>query len=251
MRMAARRPAWASEMTRRTSLSPACSQAAQEAGPERLVLAVAEVDAEDLPVTTGGDAGGHDDGPGHDLPQGVVADMHVGGVEVHVREADVTECAATERPDVLVESGADSRHLRLRDSRVETHRRHQVVDGAGRHTGHVGLHHHRVQGLVDAPTWFQQRREERPGAELGDRYVEIAGLRRQHPRAVTVALGDPALGAFVAAGADRRRGFGLDQLLQRPAGELVDQIYAVGYLQRGEQIGQGRLRQSHRCVLLR
>ena len=71
-----------------------------------------------------------------------------------------------------------------------------------------------------------------------------------HPRAVTVALGDPAVAAFVAAGADRRGGFDLDQLLQRPTGELADQIDAIGRLQRGQQIGQGRLRQSHRCVLL-
>ena len=56
-----------------------------------------------------------------------------------------------------------------------------------------------------------------------------------------VALGDTAIGAFVAAGADRRRGFGLDQLLQRPAGQLADQIDAITGLQRGEQVGQGRL----------
>ena len=81
--------------------------------------------------------------------------------------------------------------------------------------------------------------------------MQIAGLGRHHPRAVTVAFSDPSLAAFVAAGADRRGGFDLDQLLQRPTGELADQIDAIGRLQRGQQIGQGRLRQSHRCVLLR
>ena len=66
-----------------------------------------------------------------------------------------------------------------------------------------------------------------PCAQLRDRQVQIAGLRRQHPRAVTVAFGDPAVGAFVAAGADRRGGFDLDQLLQRPTGKLADQIDAI------------------------
>jgi len=46
---------------------------------------------------------------------------------------------------------------------------------------------------------------------------------------------------LVAAGADRRRGFDLDQLLQRPTYELADQIDAIAGLQRGQQIRQGRL----------
>ncbi len=37
-------------------------QAAQEGGPERAVLAVADGEAEDLAVSVGGDAGGDDDG---------------------------------------------------------------------------------------------------------------------------------------------------------------------------------------------
>ena len=37
-------------------------EAAQECGPEHLVLGVADIDAEHLAVTVHGDAGGHDDG---------------------------------------------------------------------------------------------------------------------------------------------------------------------------------------------
>ena len=48
---------------------PAGAQAAQEPGPERLVLAVADVDTEDLPVAASGDPRGHHDGAGHDLTE--------------------------------------------------------------------------------------------------------------------------------------------------------------------------------------
>jgi hypothetical protein len=40
----------------------ACFQRAQEATPERLLVAVADVAAEDLPVAVGRDPRGHDDG---------------------------------------------------------------------------------------------------------------------------------------------------------------------------------------------
>ena len=85
------------------------AQRAQEPGPERLVLAVADVDAEDLPVAVGGDPRRDHDRPRHDLAEGVVADVDVGGVEVHVRERDVAEGAVAERVDAFVEPGADPR----------------------------------------------------------------------------------------------------------------------------------------------
>jgi hypothetical protein len=44
---------------------------------------------------------------------------------------------------------------------------------------------------------------------------------------VPVALVAALITTFVAAGADRSRGFGLDQRLQRPLGNLSDQIDAV------------------------
>ena len=61
----------------------ASAQRAQEPAPERLVLGVADVAAQDLPVAVGGDAGGDDDGHRHDL-RGLVADVQVGGVQVHI-----------------------------------------------------------------------------------------------------------------------------------------------------------------------
>ena len=44
----------------------------------------------------------------------------------------------------------------------------QFVHAAGRHPVDVGLHHHRVQGLVDPPPRRQDAGEERPGAQLGN-----------------------------------------------------------------------------------
>ena len=68
----------------------AAFQAGEEPAPERLVLAVAHVGAQDFPGAVGGDPSGDDDGHGHDLPGGV-ADVEVGGVEIDVGELNVTQ----------------------------------------------------------------------------------------------------------------------------------------------------------------
>ena len=78
---------------------PAAAQRAQELGPERLLLRVADGDTEDLPVAAGGDPGGDHDRAGHDLMEVGVAGFDVGGVQVHVGELDVAECAVAERVD--------------------------------------------------------------------------------------------------------------------------------------------------------
>jgi len=56
---------------------PAVLQGAQEPGPERLVLAVADTDAQHLTGPVGSDARGHDDRPGHHLAEGVVTHLQV------------------------------------------------------------------------------------------------------------------------------------------------------------------------------
>ncbi len=81
-------------------------QRPEEVAPVRLVLAVADVAAQDLSVPVCGDAGGHDDGHRGDL-RCLVADVEVRGVEVDVGELDVIEGAGSERADDLIESGAD------------------------------------------------------------------------------------------------------------------------------------------------
>jgi hypothetical protein len=59
-----------------------------------------------------------------------------------------------------------------------------VVDLAGRHAVQVGLHHHREQRLIHPPAAFEQRREERSGAQLRDPQLQIARCGGQGAGAV-------------------------------------------------------------------
>jgi hypothetical protein len=97
LRIAAFSPAWASEITSRTPGQPAGLERAQERGPERLVLAVADVDTQDLAAALSGDAGGDHDSAGDDLAEGVVADVDVGGVEVDVGKLVCRGCGCGTR----------------------------------------------------------------------------------------------------------------------------------------------------------
>ena len=90
-----------------------------------------------------------------------------------------------------------------------------------------------------------------PPLQLRDRQLEITGLRRQDTITVSVTFGHTLIGSFVAAGADRLGGLDLDQLLRQVLGQLAHQIdTAITVGERDKKFGQGRLRQSHRCVLL-
>jgi len=136
---------------------PPGPQRAQERRPEGPVFGVTDLDAEDFPVTGGGDARGDDDGPRHD--PALDAGFDVGGVAEHVGEP-AFELPGAERLEVAVELGADAAHLRLGDPRARPERFDQVVDLAGRHPVDPRLHDHREQGPVDPAAPFQQRREE-------------------------------------------------------------------------------------------
>ena len=69
-----------------------------------------------------------------------------------------------------------------------------------------------------------------------------------------VALSGPGLGTFVKAGPDLGRGLGFYQLLADQADSLSDEVNNFAALQRGGQLGQGRLVKGHLvrlvCVLL-
>ena len=151
-----------------------------------------------------------------------------------------------ERGDLLVQPGADPRHLRLRDARPDPERGDEVVDCPGRHPVHPGLHHHRIQGLVDPPSAFEDDREERALPQLRDPQLHIPGLGRDQPRPGPVPFGDTGSAAFIAAGADDLGGLGLDQLLHDQPDRLADQIHALPGTERLQQLGCDRLRQRHR-----
>ena len=70
----------------------------------------------------------------------------------------------------------------LAEPELHAHRLDQVVDAAGRHSLDVGLDHHRIQRLVDATAGLQDRREERPLAQLRDPQLDVTGLGCDQPR---------------------------------------------------------------------
>jgi len=111
---------------------------------------------------------------------------------------------------------------------------------------HIGLHHHRVQRHVDPPAWSQQRREERPGAGLGNLHRQIPRRRGHHllPRAVT--LGDADIGVLVRAGTDPGGRLRIHQRLQHRERKPADQLTPIGAAQHLGQLEQGRLVQGHR-----
>src|SRR4051794_37181758 len=91
----------------------------------------------------------------------------------------------------------------------------------------VGLHHHRVQRLIDPAPRLEDDREERALTQLRDPQPDVTGLGRQGPVPVPVPFGRAGRGPFVPGRADRLGGLGLDQLLQHHPDRLADQIHAV------------------------
>ncbi len=74
---------------------------------------------------------------------------------------------------------------------------------------------------------MRRAREGAAGADLGDRQVQIPGLRREQLLAVPVAPGRAGLGVFTGLGADVGGGLGLDEFLQDPLGQNPDQLDSV------------------------
>ena len=159
-----------------------------------------------------------------------------------------SKARGAERADDLVELSADPGHLGLGDAGVGAERDHEIVDAAGGDAVDVGLHHHRIQGLVDPAAGFENAGEERALPQLRDPQLDVAGLGRQQLRAGAVAFGHSVLAAFVAVGADNPGGFELDQLLQHGADRLADHVNAVAGAERVQQLRQGRLGQGHRWI---
>ena len=131
------------------------------------------------------------------------AHVQVGRVQVDVGERGVVQGAGAERADHLIEPGADPGHLGLGDPGSPPRATTRSSTRAGGDPVDVGLHHHRVQGLVDPPPRLQDGREERALAQLRD-----PQLRRRRPGWSATCGRDPlrsvdaVLGAFVAVGAD-------------------------------------------------
>jgi hypothetical protein len=96
---------------------PAGLERAQEGGPERAVLAVTHIQAQDLPAAVGGDPGGDHHRPRHH--PAVDPGLEVGGVDEQVREAGVGQRPGAEGGHLAIQFGADPGHLRLGDPTVD------------------------------------------------------------------------------------------------------------------------------------
>jgi hypothetical protein len=115
---------------------------------------------------------------------------------------------------------------------------------------HIGLHHHRQQGPVDAATRLQQGREEGALPQFGNLELDVAGLGRQQPRSGAAALGRALLAGLIGPGADVLGGLGLDQRLQHQGERFADEVEVTAGAQCIEQLGQGRLAEGHRATPL-
>ena len=211
--MALIKPEWGVRDHETDTVQAAVDQAAEELGPEGLVLAIADVDAEDLAVPVGAAARGDHHRTRHDLA--VVADVDVGRVEPHVHERLVIQPAVAQHGDVVVDRLADPAHGRLGHARVAAECFDQIVDLADRGAGDVGGHDHRPQRLVDPPARLEQLREEAAASQLGDRDLDVTRAGRHQLGAVSVAQIRAQRGPLTRLRADPSGQLGLDQLLDR------------------------------------
>lgn len=205
-------------------------QSDQELAPELEGLAVSDGDAEDLAGAVDRHPCRHDKGLGDHVR--THPHLAIRRVEEHVRERGVRESAVVESGDLGVEACADAGDLGLRHSRAHAQRGDEVVDTAGRDAVDVGLHDHRMQGLVDPSAAFEQRGEERAGPQFGDLDLDVAAGGRDRLAAVSVAVRGSGVGAFVAAGAESLGGLGFDQLLQAGADQFGEHGRHIGALER-------------------
>ena len=181
--IAALSPSWASETTVELHAGQAArDQRAQEVGPERLGLGLADVDAEDLaPARLVHAVGDH-----HALVDHAAAVPDLLGLAIKPQVGVVAlERALPERLDLLVEQRADPGHLRARDPEPE--RLDELVDPPGRDPAHVGLLHDRQQRLLAALARLEQPvREVAASAQLRD--LELDRPRARVPLAPAVAV---------------------------------------------------------------
>jgi len=212
---------------------------AQEGRPEGAVLAVTDRQAEDLAIAAPGHPGGDDDGLGHHSRP--VMGLDVRRVEEDVREGRVAEGPVAELGHDRVELGADPADLALADPGIDAQGGDEVVDLARADPVDVGLHDDRPQSPVDPPARLEQGRKERPGPELGDAQLDVAGLRAQEPTAAAVAVGRPAVGPLIACGAYRLVGLELDELLEDEGHRVAHDVGTAAGADGVEQLGQGRL----------
>ena len=101
---------------------PALAQAAEEGGPEGLVLTVTHLDPQDLTLAIGRDAHRHDHSPGDHLSTSWISAVQVRRIEVDVRVTAELQRPIQECLHLGVEPLADAAHLRFGDTALTTQR---------------------------------------------------------------------------------------------------------------------------------
>lgn len=107
-------------------------------------------------------------------------DNGVGRVEEQIREPGVIGPELQELLHRLVISRADPRNRRPGEAGVVAQCPDRLVDFPGGDPVDPGLADHRVECLVDPPTWVRQRREERPFSWFRDRQINRPGRRSEN-----------------------------------------------------------------------
>src|SRR5512144_2430152 len=90
----------------------------------------------------------------------------------------------------------------------------QLVDPAGRDAADPGFLDHRYQRLLHRPARLQKAGKIRSLAQLRDAQVERVEPRLQRSVAITIAIGQSTVRAFMPAGADQRIDIGVHDDLQ-------------------------------------
>jgi len=111
---------------------------------------------------------------------------------------------------------------------------------------HVGLHHNGVERLVDASPALEDLGEERALPKLRDLQLDVAGLGREQPGAMAVAVVRALVGAFVRSGADERGRLGVDEPLEDELDARADEIDVLAGAKRVEERRRVKIRLGHR-----
>jgi hypothetical protein len=195
-----------------------------ELGPEGLALAVAHLETQQLAAAIGIDAHRHHRGTRGDLLGLALAAIEIRGIQVHIGVAAALQWPIQKRLHLLVDLLADATHLRLGDAALGAQRPHQGIDLAGGDPTDVGLHDHRIQGLIDPAARLEDRGDEAACPQLGDLQREIPHLGGEGAGAVAVAIPQALVGALMAVSTEEGGNLQLDQLLQAVASQLGDQL---------------------------
>jgi hypothetical protein len=176
-----------------------------------------------------------------------LAHFQVERVQPHVGVGRL-ERALAEPGDDLVQLAAEARDGALVDSR-QAQSLDQLVDLARAHALEVGLLDHRHQRPLGLPPGFQQRREVRAFAQLGDAQRDVAHPRAPRALAVAVAVGRAPLAALVPAGARLLAHLDLHEQLAHHPDRLAQEIRLQAQPHLAQVVEQCDTRIGHRCLL--